>query len=328
KARRQTVRPEHDLDVDARLPEKPDPLLDHAVGDPARVGKRRQPRLDDLPFTRAVRLTVRDANDRVDPGIVGKHLRAPAGLLEPPDDALPRAVEDPDDGPRDPLVPCVAAARPGTLLAGQNRVSAHAGARDEEIRASVDENESESFGAHRDAPRNLIRELDRRVFLAANPHDIAPPFERSEQLAERLFVVVGDVELPRELSEREDPGSLLAEPIEDLRIARQHFRQCIRRSRYNFRARFIERSGARARRSRTTLTKGSLKRSARGVRVAGARGGRGSSSPGIRAAERWPNRSSATKNRPTRDWRSTAKRSSAPISPSARWKRSSSSTRR
>src|SRR5439155_2212340 len=237
-------------------------------------------------FTRAVRLAVRDANDRVDPGIVGKHLRAPAGLLEPPDDALPRAVEDPDDGPRDPLVPCVAAARPGTLLAGQNRVSvhraAHAGARDEELRASVDENESESFGAHRDAPRNLIRELDRRVFFAANPHDLAPPFERSEQLAERLFVVVCDVQLPRELAEREDPGSLLAEPIEDLRIARQHFRQCIRRSRYDFRARFIERSGARARRSRTTLTKGSLKRSARGVRVAGARGGRGCFSTGNR----------------------------------------------
>ena len=72
KARRQTVRPEHDLDVDAGLPEKPDPLLDHAMRDPARVGKRRQPCLDDLPFTRAVRLAVRDANDRVDPGIVAE----------------------------------------------------------------------------------------------------------------------------------------------------------------------------------------------------------------------------------------------------------------
>src|SRR5207244_10522743 len=94
----------------------------------------------------------------------------------------------------------------------------HSGAGDVEIRTSVDEDESEAFRAHRDAARDLVRELDRGVFLAADPRDDSAAFEGIEKVAVRILVRVGDLDVPGELIEREDPGSLLAELIEDLGI--------------------------------------------------------------------------------------------------------------
>ena len=65
-----SVRAQDDLDVDAGLAQEPQPLLDDAVRDAARVGEGRQPRLDDLAFAGAVGLSVGDADDGVDLRVV------------------------------------------------------------------------------------------------------------------------------------------------------------------------------------------------------------------------------------------------------------------
>jgi hypothetical protein len=98
---REVVRPQHDLDVHARFPEEAQALLDDAVRDPPGVRKRGQSRLDDLALPRAAGLSVGDADERVDPRVVGNQDFLAFRRFESPDDPLPGAVEHLDDSAGD-----------------------------------------------------------------------------------------------------------------------------------------------------------------------------------------------------------------------------------
>ena len=170
------------------LAEEAQMLLDVAVRDPPRVGKRRQPRLDDLALAGALRLAVRDrGRRRRASGRTGRTILLAFLRLEAADDPLARAVEHPDDRAGGLAGVAAAAARgPGALLAGQHGVAVHravhARARHEEVFAVRHEDEAETLGPHRDPAGDQVRELDGRVLLAADSGDLAPALERVEAL--------------------------------------------------------------------------------------------------------------------------------------------------
>ena len=234
KAGRQIVRTQDDLDVDARLAQEPEPLLDLAVGDAARIRERRQPDLNDLALAGASGFPVRDPDHGVDLRIVGQdHL--PALLrLEAADHALANALQDAHDHSRaprraSPAIRC----RPRALFPGEDRVAVegavHPRPRNEEVLALVGEHESEALGPDGQAARHEVRELDRRVLLAPDSDDLAPPLEQVELLAEGLLLGLTHAQALHQIPKREGPGAFLTEAFEDLGVARQHAAESIRR---------------------------------------------------------------------------------------------------
>ena len=98
----------------------------------------------------------------------------------------------------------------------------HAGAGNVEVLALVGEHEAEALGTDGQAARDEVRELDRRVLLAPDPHDLPPALEQVELLAEGLLLGLANAEGLDEVPEGKDPGALLPQALEDFGIARQH----------------------------------------------------------------------------------------------------------
>ena len=250
KAGRQIVRTQDDLDVDARLAQEPEPLLDLAKGDAARIRERRQADLNDLALAGAPGFPVRDPDHGVDLRIVGQdHL--PALLrLEAADHALANALQDAHDHSRAPRRASPAIRRrPRALFPREDDVavegSVHPGPRNEEVLALVGEHESVALGPDRQAARHEVRELDRRVLLAPDSDDLTPPLEQVELLAEGLLLGLAHTQALHQIPKREGPGAFLTEAFEDLGVARHHAAESIRRPDTG-RGRPLRASGARS----------------------------------------------------------------------------------
>ena len=235
KARRQTVRSKHDLDVDTGLSEKTDPFFDDPVGHPARVRKGRQADLHDLPIASTPRLPFRYPDHRVDPRIVRKDDGLALLAFESSDDTFAGPIEDLDHGPRNLLGTSSLAPGPGPLLAGQHRVSVHGAMHpcpgNEEVRPTVDQHEAEPLRANRQPAGQGIGMFDGGVLLAPNLDDLPFALESVEDLPEPVFFLGADTESPGEIPKGQYSRAFLAQFLDDLGGAGQHARQCIRRVR-------------------------------------------------------------------------------------------------
>ena len=232
---RQVVRAQDDLDVDAGFAQEPQPLLDDTVRHPPVVGKRRQPRLDDLSIAGAAGLSVRDANHRVELRVVRKDDLLAVPRLEAADHALPRPVEDLDDGSRGLARVAAAPTDPRLLLARQDRVAVHgavhSGTRDEKVVSGVHQDEPEPLGTHGDPAGHHVGVFDRGVLFAPNAGDLAAPLEVLQAVAEGILFRIRHAEGLDQLLERQNPRALLAQALEDLGITRQHGPESISRDR-------------------------------------------------------------------------------------------------
>ena len=220
------MRPQNDLDVDPRLSQEPELLLDLAVGHTARIRKGRQADLDDLALAGASGFPVRDPDHGVDLRVVGQDHLAALLRLEPADHALPHALQHAHDHSRPARGVATTARRrrPRPLLPGEDGVavhgSVHARPRNEEVLALVGEHEAEALRPDGQATRHEVRVLDRRVLLAPDTHDLAPPLEQVELLAEGLLFGLAHAQGLHQIPEREGAGALLTEAIEDIGVAR------------------------------------------------------------------------------------------------------------
>ena len=225
--RRQVVRAQDDLDVHARLAEKAEPLLDLAVGDAAGVRKRGQPDLDDLALAGLERLSVRDADDRVELRVVGQHDPAALLRLEPPHHALARPVEDVHDGPRGARLSRRAGRRLGSAprARGPCRRPWRRACRRAERRGPSPPGTStkpKPSGRTVMPPGDQIGELDRRVLLSPDAGDLPAALEAVEPLPQRVLLGLGNVEGAADLGEGEDARPLLPEAVENFGVAGQH----------------------------------------------------------------------------------------------------------
>ena len=220
------MRPQNDLDVDPRLSQESELLLDLAVSHTSRIRKGRQADLNDLSLAGASGFPVRDPDHGVDLRIVGQDHLAALLRLEPADHPLAHALQHAHDHSRPPCGVATAARsrRPRTLFPGEDGVAVegamHPRPRNEEVLALVGEHEAEALRPDGQATRHQVREFDRRVLLAPDTNDLAPPLEQVELLAEGLFLGFTHAQALHQIPEREDSGALLTEAIEDLGVAR------------------------------------------------------------------------------------------------------------